>query len=217
MSCVPPRWFDRIFATPRLNPYQEAACRGNTHAEDLYRWNLQVSEAFYPALSCLEVSVRNAVNDQLQATYGRLDWWASAPLDHHDASKVRQASDDLRRRKGIDPPCADNIVAELSFGFWVSLLSRRYDRHFWVPALHKAFPGYHGDRESLRDNLQAMLMLRNRIMHHEPIHHRHLEADHAKIYRLLCYIEPEAATWLREFDRVPDVLTMRPGRDERGR
>lgn len=111
----------------------------------------------------------------------------------------------------------DSVVAELSFGFWVSLLSRRYDRYFWVPALHKAFPGYHGDRESLRDNLQAMLRLRNRIMHHEPIHHRHLEADHAKIYRLLGYIEPEAATWLRKFDRVPDVLAMRPGRGNRGR
>ena len=47
-------------------------------------------------------------------------------------------------------------------------------------------------------------MLRNRIMHHEPIHHRHLEADHAKIYRLLGYIEPEAASWLRGFDRVPE-------------
>ena len=70
-------------------------------------------------------------------------------------------------------------------------------------ALHNAFAGYHGDRETLRDSLQAMLMLRNRIMHHEPIHHRHLEADHAKIYRLLGYIEPEAASWLRGFDRVP--------------
>lgn len=217
MSCAPPRWFDRTFATPRLNPYQEAARCGGTHAEDLYRWNLQVSEAFYPALSCLEVSIRNAVNEQLQATYGRPDWWESAPLDQHDASKVQQASDDLRRRKGIDPPCVDSIVAELSFGFWVSLLSRRYDRYFWVPALHKAFPGYHGDRESLRDNLQAMLRLRNRIMHHEPIHHRHLEADHAKIYRLLGYVEPEAATWLRKLNRVPGVLAKRPGRDNRGR
>jgi hypothetical protein len=212
----PPRWFDRIFATPRLNPYQEAARSNGTHAEDLYRWNLQVSEAFYPALSCLEISTRNAMHEQLRIRYGSPDWWTGAPLNDHDASKVKQASDDLRRRKDVDPPYADSIVAELSFGFWVSLLSRRYDRYFWVPALHKAFPGYQGDRESLRDNLQAMLRFRNRIMHHEPIYHRHLAADRAKIYRLLGYIQPEAATWLHNFDRVPEVLAMRPGRDNRG-
>jgi len=206
MSCDPPGWFKRIFTVPRLNPYKEAARCGGTHVEGLYRWNLQVSEAFYPALSCLEISLRNAIHEQLQARYARPDWWESSPLDRHDAAKVRQAADDLGRRKGVSAQCADSIVAELSFGFWVSLLSRRYDRHFWVPALYRAFPGYHGDRESLRDNLQAMLRLRNRIMHHEPVHHRHLVADRAKIYRLLGYIEPEAVTWLCAFDRVPDVL-----------
>lgn len=214
MSCDPPRWFRRIFSVARLNPYQEAARRGATHVEELYRWNLQVSEAFYPALSCLEISLRNAVHDQLKTLYGRPDWWESAPLDKHDDAKVRQAVDDLVRRNGVPAPSPDCIVAALSFGFWVSLLSRRYDRYLWVPALHKAFPGYHGNRETLRDNLQAMLKLRNRIMHHEAIHHRHLAADHAKIYRLLEYIEPEGTVWLRAFDRVPDVLTRRPEGDD---
>ncbi|GAA3118713.1 hypothetical protein [Nonomuraea salmonea] len=102
------------------------------------------------------------------------------------------------------------MVTELSFGFWVSLLSRKYDRHLWVPALHRAFPYYSGSRESLRDNLQAMVFLRNRIMHHEPIHHRHLAADHVKIYTLLGYVEPQFASWLRAFDRVPEVLARRP-------
>jgi hypothetical protein len=216
MSCDPPQWFEQVFATARLRPYRDAAQAGNTHVETLYLWNLEVSSAFYLALSCLEVALRNALHDQLRIRYDRADWWIAAPLDTHDRSKVQQASIDLRRRRPAEPPCADAIVAALSFGFWVSLLSRRYDRPFWVPALHKAFPAYHGDRETLRDNLQAMLKLRNRIMHHEPIHHRHLSADHAKIYRLIGYIEPEVVTWLGSHDAVPDVLTKRPGRDGRG-
>jgi hypothetical protein len=171
---------------------------------------LQVSEAFYPALSCLEISVRNAMHEQLRLRYGRPEWWSSAPLQEHAVKKVDQVKSDLRRRKGFSAICADDVVAELSFGFWVSLLSRRYDRHLWVPALHKSFPGYRGGREPLRDNLQAMLQLRNRIMHHEPIHHRHLAADHAKIYRLLRFVEPATAEWLSGFDRVPDVLVKRP-------
>jgi hypothetical protein len=211
MSCSPPQWFGRVFTAPRLSPYQDAAQRDGTHAEDLYRWNLQASEAFFPALSCLEISLRNALDEQLRAKYRRTDWWAAAPLAYHDAAKVRRVSDDLLRWKRASP-CSDDIASELSFGFWVSLLSRRYDRHLWVPALRKAFPRYTDTRESLRDSFEAMRLFRNRVMHHEPIHHRHLEADHAKIYDLLGHIETSAAAWLREFDRVPEVLAKRPGR-----
>ncbi len=181
------------------------------HAEELYRWNLQVSEAFLPALSCLEIALRNAVHDQLTAKYHRPDWWAVAPLNGHDADKVQSVARDIQsRRRGI--PAPDDIVAELSFGFWVSLLSRQYDRSLWHSSLHLAFPGYRGDRHSLHDKLDSVRRFRNRIMHHEPVHHRHLAADHVKIYTLLGYIEPEAAAWLGRFDRVPEVLAVRPGR-----
>jgi hypothetical protein len=212
MSLELPEWFTRAFAVPRMAPYLKTARRDGIRPESLYLWNLQVSEAFYAPLHCLEISLRNALHDQLRNRYRRSDWWQSAPLAKHDASKVDKAAGELLR-KGVRNPCADDIVAELSLGFWVSLLSRRYDRHLWVPALHKAFPSYGGNRESLRDSLQAMLLFRNRIMHHEPIHHRHLTADHAKIYLLLGYLEPELAAWLRNYDRVPGVLAKRPGRD----
>jgi len=211
MSCSPPQWFGRVITAPRLAPYQDAARRDGTHAEDLYRWNLQVSEAFYPGLSCLEICLRNALDEQLKARYGCGDWWRSAPLSLKNLDEVKQVSDSLGAVKQRVPG-TDDIVAGLSFGFWVSLLSRRYDRHLWVPALHRAFPGYHGSREPLRDNFDSMRLFRNRIMHHEPIHHRHLAADHDKVYRLLGYIEPNAVAWLRGFDRVPDILANRPRR-----
>jgi hypothetical protein len=215
VSCTPPPWFDQVFTAARLAPYQEAAARGGTHVADLYRWNLQVSEAFLPALSCLEICMRNAMHEQLTAKYHRADWWTPAPLGQHEGYIVQRAREDLLRRKGTDPG-TDDIVAELSFGFWVSLLSRHYDRRFWVPALHKAFPGYRGSRKDLHDNFDAMRRFRNRVMHHEPVHHRHLAADHAKIYRLLGSIEPEATAWLLDFDRVPEILAKRPGHDDRG-
>lgn len=88
--------------------------------------------------------------------------------------------------------------------------ARRYDRRLWVPTLHRAFPRYHGTRTGLRDKLQAMLLLRNRIMHHEPIHHRHLAADHAKIYRLLNHIGADLVTWLSAIDHVPHLLASKP-------
>lgn len=216
MSCDPPQWFEQVFASARLKPYRDVARADGTHPETLYLWNLEVSAAFYLTLSCLEVGLRNALHDQLRIKYGRPDWWRAAPLGPAEQVKVQQASDELQRRRPASPHSADDIVAGLSFGFSVALLRRRYDQSFWVPTLHRAFPGYHGDRETLRDNLQAMVKLRNRIMHHEPIHHRHLAADHAKIYRLISYVKPEVISWLRSHDPVPDVLAKRPGRDTRG-
>lgn len=211
MTCDPPQWFNRFITASRLAPYQAAAQRDGIHAEDLYRWNIQASEAFYPALSWLEVCFRNALDERLRARFGRADWWVSARLAQKHMDKVERASSDLVRWRGRTPS-PDDIMSELSFGFWVSLISRRYDRHLWVPALYRAFPGYHGAREQLRDNFEAMCFFRNRVMHHEPIHHRDLTADHAKVYRLLGYIEPRLATWLGEFDRVPEILAKRPGR-----
>ncbi|MEV4072327.1 hypothetical protein ACGFJC_28430 [Nonomuraea fuscirosea] len=210
MCATLPGWIERVISVPRFAPYRDTSPSDSLIAWDLYQWNIDVSQAFYGPLHWLEISLRNAEHDRLRERYGRENWWIVAPLDRTDAEKVAAARAQLRR-KGVAAPSADDIVAELSFGFWVSLLNRKYDRHLWVPALHAAFPHYRGRREPLRDNLDAMLRLRNRIMHHEPIHHRHLAADHAKIYRLLGFLEPEIVPCLQDLDRVPDVLTRRPG------
>ncbi|GAA0435305.1 hypothetical protein Acor_75600 [Acrocarpospora corrugata] len=79
----------------------------------------------------------------------------------------------------------------------------------WRPALHRAFPGYRGPRRALHQDLYHLRKLRNRIAHYEPIHHRHLIADHATILTVLGHISPEAASWVRENDRVPEALVRR--------
>jgi hypothetical protein len=201
---------------PRLSPYLVVAEASGLGADELYLWNLQVSEAFYCSLHCLEICLRNSLNMQLTLLYHRADWWATAPLANHGQGKISDArtrAGQAQRQSGHLPrgePAPDAIVAELSFGFWVNLLTRRFDRDLWVPALHRSFPAYQGAREPLRDNLEAMVHLRNRVMHHEPVHHRDLAADHAKAYRLIGYVEPELLPWLARFDRVPELLSRRP-------
>ncbi|MCP2290297.1 hypothetical protein ACFYT3_09405 [Nocardia amikacinitolerans] len=209
MSIDLPTWFIQWFAAPRLAPYVRAAQKEGVSVRSLYVWNLEVAAAFYVPLHFLEVSLRNALHEQLAGKYQRPDWWAVAPLDKHDETMIEKATADLRRQ-GVRQPTADHIVAALTFGFWLSLLSKRYDRHFWVPMLHKAFPHYHKDRATLHDNIRAMVLLRNRIMHHEPIHHRHLQKDHEKICLLLSYLGPELLIWLQTIDKVPATLARRP-------
>ncbi|WP_129666020.1 hypothetical protein [Phytoactinopolyspora endophytica] len=210
MTAEPPEWIREVLSTPRFAPYLANSDGDVEAAIRLYWWNVEISAAFYTPLHCLELGLRNAVHDRLRIWFGRVDWWASAPLSDNGRRIVASAVRKVGERVGRSYT-ANDIVAELSFGFWVSLVSRgaSYDRTLWVPALHRAFPYYQGGRKPLHDNLFAMVLLRNRIMHHEPIHHRHLHADHAKIYRLLGYLSPSMAKELEMLDRVSEVLQRR--------
>jgi hypothetical protein len=105
------------------------------------------------------------------------------------------------------------VVYEMTFGFWVSLLSRGndYENRLWRPHLRHAFPEYRGNRERLRQDLDYLRTLRNQIMHHRPIGSRHLAADCASIYRVIGYVSPDLTKWLPAMDRVPMLLAARPG------
>jgi hypothetical protein len=204
-----PEWMLRDLSLPRLRRYIRAAHGDAQAAERLYWWNVEVSSALIGSLHCLELALRNALHNALARYYGRPDWWTVAPLNERGHKLVNDARRSCGRRlRRITP---DDLVAELSFGFWVSLLSHGsgYDRHFWVPVLHAAFPHYQGRRDRLYRELTSLVLLRNRVMHHEPVHHRHLSADHDTICRVLGYLSPELAEETRMMDRFPDVLAGR--------
>jgi hypothetical protein len=100
----------------------------------------------------------------------------------------------------------------LPFGFWVSLLGsgNSYDQRLWRTALYRAFPGYHGGRHALHRKLDFLRVLRNKIAHHAPIHHRHLDADHEAIMTVLGYIDAPLAALVARYSSVPAVLASRP-------
>jgi hypothetical protein len=201
-------WTPTAFSPARLAPYLATAQGDRAAAMRLYFWNVQASAAFYGPLQCLEITLRNALHTQLCRKFQRTDWWTVARLSEEGRRNVDRARRKLLGR-GLRHPNADAIVAELTFGFWVSLLSTRADRHFWVPALHRAFPLYPGPRRELHAEMYEVLQFRNRVMHHEPIHHRELEKDHERVFRLLGHLSPECAALARKLDRVPEVLASR--------
>ncbi|MFV0432427.1 MAG: hypothetical protein ACK5LO_00360 [Leucobacter sp.] len=96
--------------------------------------------------------------------------------------KIGEALDTLTR-KGLNDPGEDDLVAELSLGFWVGLFDhgRPHDRHLdydkqlwqlWQPYLHRVFP-HRGEmrRRTLHGMLSDIRLFRNRCAHHEPIWH----------------------------------------------
>ncbi|MGY1498955.1 hypothetical protein ACW4TU_20555 [Streptomyces sp. QTS52] len=203
-----PDWMVRDLSLPRLRRYIRAAHGDARGAERLYWWNVELSAALVGPLHCLELTLRNALHDALVRHHGRPDWWEVAPLNERGRGLVDGARRSCERRLPRTRP--DDVVAELTLGFWVSLLSRGYDRHFWAPVLQFAFPHYSGGRrDRLYRDLTSLVLLRNRVMHHEPVHHRHLQADHDSIYRVLGHLSPELAKEAQAMDRFPAVLAAR--------
>jgi hypothetical protein len=200
-----------IASRERVEPYLVACFGDRSAAVRLYSWNIQVSAAFQAPLGCLEIAFRNALHNRLSALFGRDDWWLSPGLRlHHTGQRiVTEALQDIQRHGRRPTP--GRVVAELPFGFWVSLLGSGtdYETRLWRPTLRHAFPGYSGHRRPLHGEFDEIRRFRNRVAHHEPIHRRDLAADHKRIVRLLGYISPEYVAWVRLNDRVPEVLAHR--------
>jgi hypothetical protein len=210
-----PEWVKRFVSEPRMKPYLRAAGGDAGAAMRLYRWNTEVSDALYIPLHYVELAVRNALHGSLVDRYGRRDWWAVAPLDAGGSELVASARAKCRRnekrrareqQRRERPVSVDDVVTELNFGFWTTLLVKRYDRTFWRVGLYRAFPYYSGPRALLSDDLHALVRLRNRVMHYEPIHEEDLEGHHARIYRVLEALSPDLAKEVRAMDRLRSVL-----------
>lgn len=108
------------------------------------------------------------------------------------------------------------MVAELSFGFWRYLCTKSYLTSLWVPVLADAFGNHPGAgdpravRSAVEDRIQRVHFLRNRVAHHEPVHHRHLEVDLHGIKEVAGWISTAANDWIVATSRVENVIHERP-------
>ena len=186
------------------------ACHGNpSQAMRLYAWNIGVSAAMWGGFNVLEVALRNALSTQLASWTRRSDWWNSAvPLHPPEVAKVASVVASCERQHG-DAVTPGHIVADLTFGFWVKLLTRGYHQRLWVPALQQAFVERDVLRRDLYWDLDRLRKLRNRVAHHEPIFARDLAVDHVKIIHVLSLINLDAAAWVAHDSRVPHILATR--------
>ena len=105
----------------RLATYLDAAGRYREQAIQLHDWNTAASAAFCGPLQGLEVALRNAMHRRLAERYGPA-WYdnPAAILDKRALEQVESAKSGLARdrRENSSP----QVVAALTFGFWVSLL-----------------------------------------------------------------------------------------------
>ncbi len=142
-------------------------------ALELYEKNMRMSAEFYPILSCFEICLRNHIHETMQKHYG-VGWLidAKTPLEQEEKDRVTDICDKLRKENKMNGTLSENmgrVVADLSLGFWVRMLSKKYEESLWRPTIHYAFPNYKGKLRPLRNRIYTIRRLRNRIAHYEPI------------------------------------------------
>jgi len=204
----------------RFSSYLTAADGDRRRAIALYEWNSRVSAAFYVPLQAVEVGLRNACHRELCKLFGPTwyDEQAFLELDRGFEQRIREAKARLTRfGLSVDPP---HIVAELSFGFWTTLLGRRLEHPLWIRGLRRAFPrvrlvsGISPSRSVVADRFGFLREFRNRIAHHEPIFSRALEADHHSLLEVAGWMFPDLGEWTATISPCIALLSAGPSKLE---
>lgn len=188
----------------RLERYLNAAGGDLEKALRGYTRNARLSEAFYTPLQGVEIAIRNAFHKQLVKAFGQF-WYDE--LDKQNILdpqkdrktpgtllKLREARQYLQE-KG-KPETSSRMAAELSFGFWVGICAKRYQKDLWNPFLNNPFKGLSLTRRDVFERLEKIRNLRNRIAHHEPILNRNLPNDYANILETIRWICGASANWI---------------------
>jgi hypothetical protein len=158
-----------------------------------YLWNIRLCESLYPTLHLLEIGLRNRIHDALTFRCGRQDWYDQTPsiLLQNEIDSVTEAKNYLlSQKKPVDP---GRVVAELSLGFWISFLNRRYYR-LWPSIAERTLPCMPRRERTQSNALKVMgpiRVLRNRVFHHERITHSPLPRLHSDIFTAIGWINPQ--------------------------
>ena len=175
-----------------------------------YQCNIELAESFYPCLSILEVALRNALSRELETMTGREDWYAVFPTTPGLSNLNRyitKASKQIAGRHEIVTP--SKIIAELTLGFWVSLLNAEYELLLWKH-LRRAFPympKHLRQRKNVSSPLNSFRSFRNRVFHNESIwwSMKRVTEIHNELYQVMGWINKDLPTWALSLDRVDET------------
>ena len=204
------QFVEKVFSRKRMERYFALYPDNDAKAICHYECNLMLAESLYISLSVLEVTLRNALCRELETLTGREDWYAIFPttpglrsLNHYVTEAAQHI---IGRHEQITP---SKIVAELTLGFWVSLLNSEYERTLWQ-ALRRAFP-YMPRKDRQRRKVSAPLntfrRFRNRIFHNESIcwNLSRVEEIHADILKVIGWMNCDLPVWVEKQERFAFV------------
>ena len=220
-----------FLSAPRIARFLAATGGDQQLAFQLYLDSLRLAQAFHPVLGLLEVSLRNALNEQLTIHFNDPDW-----IIHQKQGFMRHQSLRYRNRRGqltnrthlLDKvmqaentirnsgktPTAGRIISEVTLGFWTSLFERKQYRVLRGQPIQifSGLPSGIG-RADIANDLTSIRTFRNRMSHNQPICFSGNRYDcqaagavHQKVKEILSWLDSEILTWLAPVD---DVVFMK--------
>jgi hypothetical protein len=204
-----------IFSAPRFATYLTEKGGNRVAALELYQWNLEVSCALFGSLQVCEISVRNAISEAIELTYGAT-WpygksFEISLADPYKSYSPRSNIKELRKQ-----PTTGKVIAELKFVFWERMFTGRHDDAIWNKHLRTVLPNMDANRtvQQLRGEafktLNDIRDLRNRIAHHEPIFKRDIQAEFDRIKKVISWRSTVAAAWLDKVETVTAKIPQKP-------
>ena len=204
------QFLQNVFSEKRMKRYFDA--HDNEKMAILhYQLNIELTESFYSVIAVYEVALRNALNKQLVLLTKREDWYShfqNTPGLTNLHRYISQANKQISGRKEFSSP--SKIVAELTLGFWVTLLNSEYEKILWKD-LRLAFPNMPKairQRKNISAPLNRFRTFRNRVFHHEPIcwNLAKIIEIHNEMILVMGWISSDIPTWIMPFDRVASIV-----------
>lgn len=202
----------------RLKAYGEDS---NDILLEKYIYNLKVSESLYPALSLLEVTLRNKICYAIESLICK-DWLIKE-LNHQNLlldkeyKKLVETADKIE--KDGKKVTNDRLISELTFGFWIHLCTKSYKPKFWDKKgfIELVFPNYTVSSNLrnislIQKDLRDVLKLRNRISHQEIIinGNRTPEESYKLIQTLLHTLSSGMFALLENISRFNAITKQKP-------
>lgn len=172
------RDFEKTMSTARMSRYLSACGNNTKKAMTLYRKNLKLSQETFTIISCMEISLRNAIDEHYLHTLGS-DWLRNAAttggiFDIRSCINAKQIINETVSKLG-HYYSHHKLVAELGFGFWRYLFAphqfaaARRTLLAVFPSKPRSTPNTQYNNAFIFSQLALVNDIRNRIAHHEPI------------------------------------------------
>lgn len=218
--------FIKIVSMDRLDSYKLLESDSYELLLARYIFNIKISETFYPVLSALEIALRNNIYNAVCNIKGK-NWLmneihSQSILSVNERNLLIESYNKLSKKHYGKTITESGLVAELTFGFWVNLCKKSYKNSLWdkqsffenvFPDFDNYFTSPTWDKTKvIFPELKNILILRNRIFHHEIIinNKNGIENMYDKVERVLYSLSKDYADLFKDSFRFKEIIKQKP-------
>lgn len=218
--------FIKIVSKDRLDSYKLLETDSYELLLARYIFNIKISETFYPILSALEIALRNNIHNAVCNIKGK-NWLineinSQSILSINERNLLIESYNKLSKKHYGKTITESGLIAELTFGFWVNLCKKSYKNSLWdkqnffgnvFPDFDNYFTSPTWDKTKvIFPELKNILILRNRIFHHEIIinNKNGIENMYDKVERVLYSLSTDYADLFKDSFRFKEIVKQKP-------